>query len=297
MTSFVASLILAAVAAPAQAGGVSLAWKMKAGDTFYARSAMNIEQTITINGRDVDQKQDQASVSRYKVTKVGPDGYTLEQTILQSSVESNIQPGGADDVTKKIRGATFTITLDAKFKVQKVDGIDELVTKLGGDDPKAKAMLSATLNEEVMKKSVQDMFYCGPDDSKAVKVGDTWKRDTKLPMGPIGDMDLTMEYKYAGSKGGKEDVALSGSAKYAPPKKAAGGAALPFTVKDADLKTDKLTGTLTFDSTAGRMTESKLEMEMSGSMTIAVNGREATMDLKQKLVGKTTILDKNPVVD
>ncbi|QEL15753.1 DUF6263 family protein [Limnoglobus roseus] len=294
MTSLVASLVLAIAFAPPQADGVSLKWKMNVGDTFYAQSVVGLEQTVTAAGKDVEQKQDQTAVSRYKVTKADKDGYTLEQTILQSIIETNILPGGAGDLSKKLRGATFTITLDDQLKVKKFEGIDDLIQKLGANDPKVKPLLAATLNEDAMKKSVQDLFYCGPD--KIVKVGDTWKREDTLPLGPLGDMTLAMEYKYAGSKAGTEDIVLSGKATYAAPKKDAGGA-LPFKVVNADLKTEKMAGNLSFDSKAGRLKESTMEMKMSGTLTLAINGMEVAMDLKQKIVGKTTILDKNPVVD
>jgi Family of unknown function (DUF6263) len=192
-----------------------------------------------------------------------------------------------------MKGATFTIEMDEKFKATKVSGMNELVKKLGEDNPLLKQILSGMLNDEMMKKSAEDVFRSGPD--KAVKVGDTWKRDESMPLGPLGEMSMKLEHKLVSSKDGSEEVTFTGEAKYGAPKQAAEG--LPFTVSKADLKTEKFSGTLTFDSKAGRVKQSKVIMNLSGTMTVKVGEIEVDMDMKQKLTTTTTISDKSPVVD
>ena len=293
MTGFVATLALALTIAPGQSDGVLLRWKLKEGDTFYAKSVSNMEQTVTAMGRDIDQKQDQTTVNRFKVLKASDKGYTVEQTILQSITESNIAPGGLGDLDKKMKGATFTIEMDEKFKATKVTGVNDLVKKIGEDNPMLKQILSGMLNDEMMKKAAEDVFRCGPD--KAVKVGDTWKRDETLPLGPLGEMSMKLEHKLVSSKDGTEEISFTGEAKYGAPKQAAEG--LPFTIAKADLKTEKFSGTLTFDSKAGRSKESKIVMNLAGTMSVKVGEIEVDVDLKQKLTTTTTISEKSPVVD
>jgi hypothetical protein len=295
MIGFAATLTLALALAPAQTDGVLLRWKLKEGDTFYSKTATVMEQTVTAMGRDIEQKQDQTTVHRFKVLKASAKGFTVEQTILQSITESNIAPGGLGDLDKKLRGSTFTVELDADLKVTKVTGVAEMVKKLGEDNPLLKQVLEGMLNENLLKKGIEDVFRCGPD--KAVKLNDTWKRDETLPLGPLGEMAMKLDFKLANSKDGTEQVTYSGEAKYGPPKEANGGGALPFTVSKANLKTDKFAGTMTFDSKAGRLKESKVEMNLSGTMTVKVGELEVDMDLKQKLTTSSTITDKNPVVD
>jgi hypothetical protein len=293
MTGFVATLALALVASPGQADGVSLKWTLKAGDTFYAKTTTNLEQTIVAMGNNIDQKQDQTTVHRYKVLAADKDGYKLEQTILQAVTESNLPGVDFADLGKKMKGAVFTITMNDKFKVTKMEGVADLAKKLGDDNPILKQVLAGIMNEEVLKRTVEDVFGSGPD--KPVKVGDTWKQDETFPLGPIGEMAVKMSYKLEKSKDGVEEIAFTGDAKYSPPKEAAEG--LPFTISKADLKTDKFAGTTLFDSKAGRTKETKAEMNMSGSMTVKVGEAEIGMDLKQKLTTKTEVTDKNPVVD
>ncbi|MBL8867288.1 MAG: hypothetical protein JNK93_17155 [Planctomycetia bacterium] len=296
MTGFVATFALALSLSPGQSEGVLLRWKLKEGDTFYAKTVTTMEQTVTAMGRDIEQKQEQTTVHRYKVLKASDKSYTVEQTVLQSITESNLAPGGLGDLDKKMKGATFTVELDANLKVTKIAGVQELVKKLGEDNPLLKQVLSNMLNDNLMKKGIEDVFRCGPD--RAVKVGDSWKRDESIPLGPLGELSMKQEYKLAKSKDAIEEITYGGEAKYGPPKDAAaGGGGLPFTVAKADLKTDKFSGTLLFDSKAGRTKENKVEMNLSGTMSVKVGELEVDMDLKQKLVTKTTLTEKSPVDD
>lgn len=293
MTGFVATLALALVASPGQADGVSLQWKLKDGDTFYTKTTTNLEQTIAVMGNNIDQKQDQTTVHRYKVLKAGAGGYTVEQTVLQALTESNLPNVNFGDIDKKMKGAKLTVTMDDKFKVTKLEGVSDLAKKFGDENPIVKQVLAGVLNEEVLKKGVEDLFRAGPD--APVKVGDGWKRDETIPLGPLGEMAMKMNYKLEKSKDGLAEVSYTGDAKYAPPKESAEG--LPFTISKADLKTDKFSGTTVFDSKAGRTKETKMEMNTSGTMTAKVGEAEFAMDLKQKLVSKTEVTAKNPVVD
>ncbi len=294
MTAFTATFALALSLAPSQADGVLLRWKLKDGDTFYAKTVSTMEQTATAMGRDIEQKQEQTLVHRYKVLKASDMGYTVEQAIVQSITESNIAPGGLGDLDKKLKGATVTVELDANLKVTKVSGVAEMVKKLGEDNPLLKQVLAGMFTDELVKKGIEDVFRCGPD--KAVKVDDTWKREEAIPLGPLGEMTMKFDFRFAKSKEGVEEITYGGEAKYGPPKQAAGGV-LPFTVAKADLKTEKFTGTLLFDSKAGRTKENKIEMTIAGTMTVKVGELELDMDLKQKLATKTTISEKSPVDD
>jgi hypothetical protein len=70
---------------------------------------------------------------------------------------------------------------------------------------------------------VAELFGLAP--AKAVKVGNTWKRDTKMSMGPIGDFKMASEYKYATAAAAGDKVTWTAKATYTAPK--AGGAPKP----------------------------------------------------------------------
>lgn len=293
MPGLFTTIALALTITSGQSNGVLIRWKLKEGETFYAKTESKLEQTITAMGQNIDQKQEQTTVHRYKVLKASEQGYTIEQTILQSITESNVVPGGLGELDKKMKGATFTAELDKEFKVQKVTGVGKLVEKLSEENPMMKQLLAGILNDDIVKRSLEDLFRCGPD--KPIQVDQSWKRDETIPLGPIGEMSMTMEHKLAKSMDGLEEITFTGDAKFSPPKQAAAG--LPFTISKVNLKSDQLKGKMMFDSKIGRAKETTLEMKLAGSMTVKVGELELDMDLSQKMTTKSTLSDKNPVVD
>ena len=65
----------------------------------------------------------------------------------------------------------------------------------------------------------------------------------------------------------------------------------------ADLKAENFTGTHKFDMKTGRLSESKVEMVMAGTMTIAAAGMTVDAKLKQKMTTTGVVTEKNPIVD
>lgn len=293
MTGFVTTLALALTLSSGQADGVTLRWKLKQGDTFYLKQTDKMEQTVGVLGQNQEQNTESTVVSQFKVTKADADGYTLEQTVLDSVTETNVVPGGLGDFDKKYKGTKFTIALDKDFKATKIEGVTAAYDKVVQDNPAIKPVIAAYLHEEVMKKAVQDVFRVGPD--KAVKVGDGWKADEVAPLGPSGELATALAFKLAAAKDGVAEVGYTGTAKFAPPKEASPD--LPFTITKADFKSDKYTGTIKFDTKAGRMTEAESAMNLAGTMTLKIGEMELVADIKSKMTSKTEVLDKNPVVN
>jgi hypothetical protein len=293
MTGFVTTLTVALALSSGQADGVALRWKLKEGDTFYVKQTDTMEQTVGVLGQNQEQKTDSTTVSRFKVTKADAAGYTLEQTILDSVTETNVIPGGLGDFDKKIKGTTFTVTLDKDFKATKIDGVSAAFDKVVQDNPAVKPIVASILHDETVKKAVQDLFRVGPD--KAVKVGDAWKVDEVAPLGASGELATELAFKLATAKDGVAEVAYTGTAKFSPPKEPSPD--VPFTITKADFKSDKFTGTIKFDTKAARMTASESTMTLAGTMTLKVGEMELAADIKSKATSKTEILDKNPVVN
>ena len=282
-------LILLAVAAAAPLPGqpVALQWKLAKGDTFYARSTVGIKQTVSAGGREQDQEQEQVTDHKYKVLEAGPDKLVLEQTVLNSSVKGNLP--GAAEAAGRARGAVLTYTLDGRRKVTKMAGYDEYMDKMAGDDEPARKLITGMLPEAVFKAGVEDLFGFLPADK--VRAGDGWKRDTKLPMGPVGDFKVTAKYTYAGPADGAEKLAVTADMEYAPPAEDEG---LPFRVKGGSLTAEKYEGTILFDPKAGRVKESAVRVAVSGKLTLGIGGNQVEMELKQKITTKAVLSDTPP---
>lgn len=291
MTGLVA-LSVALALSPGQAEPASLTWKLKEGQTFYVRTTNATTQTVSVAGQSQEQKTEHTSVDAYKVAKATADGYVLECTTLQSTTDTNILPDGLGSFDKDMQGAKLTFTLDKTFQVTKVDGVPEVLKKLTAGNPGVKPLTDSFISEGTIKKAVADLFRVGP--GKPATVGDTWKAEETTPLGTSGELVAKMDFKYAGSKDGVDEVTFDGKAKYNPPKKAAADGAK---IVKADLTSDKYTGTIRFDRTAGRLKASEDALTMKGTLTIAIGGMEVDADVTTVATSKAEVFDKSPIVD
>ncbi|HVK19302.1 MAG TPA: DUF6263 family protein [Fimbriiglobus sp.] len=286
MTHLVAGLALTLALAPGDA--VTLRWKLKKGDTFYARSVVAIDQTIGVPGQTMDQEQTQTTVHRYKVLEAGDKGTVLEQTIVRTEVKGNLPM--ADGLTDRMKGLILTYTLDPKGKVTKIEGYDAFVDKLAGDDENLKKFFKAFMSKETLKIGVQDLLGFAPDEP--VKPGDTWKRKYDMSLGPIGRFVMNANCKYAGPSDGLEKVTYTADAKFSPPDDGADGG-LGFTITKGDLKAEKFEGTLLFDLAAGRLKESRTLTRLGGKLTVSINGMEVELEFTQNLKATVTVSASN----
>ncbi|QEL15752.1 DUF6263 family protein [Limnoglobus roseus] len=293
MTGLIAALAVSLALSPGQVDGDLLKWKLKEGETFYVRSTNATDQTISVGGQNQEQKTEHTSVDAYKVTKATADGYTLEITTLQSTTETNIALGGLGSFDKDMVGEKLTVTLDKDFKVKTVKGVDALLKKLTDGTPAAKALTDSVISEGTLKKAVQDLFRSGP--GKPAKVGDEWKADETTPLGTSGELTAKMDFKYAGTKDGVEEVTFTGKAKLSPPKETPADAM--FKTVKSDIKSDKYTGTSRFDSKVGRLKQTEELLTLKGTMTIAAGGMEVEVDVASKATSKVEVFDKSPIID
>jgi hypothetical protein len=285
MTHLVAGLALAFAF---QADATTLRWKLAKGDTFYARTVNELEQTVGVLGQSMEQNQTQTVVHRYKVLDAGDKGTVLEQTIVKAEMKGNLP--GAEGLADRMKGLTLTYTLDGKGKVSKVEGYEAYIDKLAGDDENIKKLLKATMNQETLKMGVQDLFGFVPDEP--VKPGDTWKRKYDMSLGPIGKFGMNATYKYAGPADGAAKITYTADAKFSPPDDGADGG-LPFTITKGNLTAEKFEGTLLFDAKAGRLKESKTDAKMGGKLTASINGMEVEIEFKQNLTVTSTVSESN----
>lgn len=287
---FAALALTLAVAPPA--GGpnaVDLRWKFIAGDTFYQTAVQTMKQSMTVAGNDIEIEQKQRIVTKLVVKSATDKETVLEQTFVQWKMTTKPEmPGAAGGLTDKLLGTTFTLTLDDRHQVTKFEGFDAFLDKAAAGNPAMKAMFKQSLTEDAMKEMAAQSFR-GP--GKPVAPGDMWVQKQKVSLGPLGDMAMTMNFKYVGPAGGKDKTTYTGEVKWEP---AVAGAAGPATVTKADVKAEKLEGTQLFDRSVGRLAEHAMAMKMGGTLTMSVNGQEVEMALKQDTTLKQTLTATEP---
>src|SRR5262245_32202188 len=155
-TWWAAVLALAGAAAPASAKD-DLKWKLKEKDTFYITSTRTTQETLTLMGRAVKREVKIETESRFKVKKVGKEGTVLEQEYTEAKVEQtgDLEPAektGLGDMGERLKGATFTITLNPAGKVTKVEGYEDLIKKLTKDNKDAGKLYRLIYPEETFRR-------------------------------------------------------------------------------------------------------------------------------------------------
>jgi hypothetical protein len=140
------------------------------------------------------------------------------------------------------------------------------------------------------------VFVLGP--AKPVQPGDSWTRTDKVPTGGFGDGTVNQKYTLKSVSGGVAALDMTGDVKF----KAGDGGGIPglppgVKISKFDMKADKFTGSLNFDTAAGRLKDAKQTMNMAGTIAISANGMDLEMTMKMKVTQTTTVTDKNPVKD
>jgi len=187
------------------------------------------------------------------------------------------------------------------MKITKIDGREEFVKKLTDANPQMANLLKEILSEDQLKQMSEPAFAVVKGKGQKVKSGDTWTRDSKLNMGPIGSYNTKYTYTYGGTEKktveGKEanlhKIDMKTELTYAPPEaKTATG--LPFKIESGKLSATKASGTIYFDADKGRVVETKMDVELKGTLNISVSEQKADVELDQKQSTTTLTSEKNP---
>jgi hypothetical protein len=290
---------------------VTLKWKLEKDKTFYQEMTTTTKQTMKVMNSDVNQNQTQTFIFSWTPTAVDKDGnWTIKQKI--EGVKMSIDIGGSkidydstkdqatanplSDFFKQLVGSEFTLTLDKDLKVSKVEGRDGFVKKLSAANPQMEPLLNQILSEKALKEMADPTFAAVPN--KEVKKGDSWTRESKLDMGPIGTYETTNKYTYEGpdEKDKKlEKIKVETTLKYTAPSDTAATNPLPFKIKSADLKSSNATGTIWFDADKGRIDHSETSLKLDGDLNIEIGGQTTKVTLSQEQTTKVSTSDKNPV--
>lgn len=282
------AILALAIAAPGD--NYNIEWKLKEGDVFYNKVSVDMDQEVEFLGQKVEQKVTMKSVQRFKVKSVKDGATVVEMTYLENKIDAPGLPGF--NVGDKLKNVTFTATLDKNWKVTKLEGYDKFLDALADGDEDQKKLMKSLMPETAIRQMPAQVFGIGP--GKPVAIGDTWKRDEKVALGALGNIETKQEFKLTEVKGDIATITEKADLKF---KAGDGDAGLPFKITKADLKVDKYAGTHKFDVKAGRTAESKVDMNMSGTMTISAAGQEIDAKLDIKMTTVSVISEKNPIVD
>jgi hypothetical protein len=282
-------LLVVGLASPA-AAQAPIAWKLKPGDQFYLRNETTTKQTLKALNKDVPQNSKQTIVLGFKVEEKSGENLILKETVE----EVTVKPEKGDPVSdNKLVGATFLLTVSPKWEILKFDGYDKLIDKLAGDDPAVRTALTATLPEEVFKKSVREVMAFLPD--RPVKDGETWERTVEEPLGPLGTLRETRTYKLEGKEdvGGKkvDKITYTTALDFKAGKKVEN---LPYYVVSGRLEAKEGKGTVHFDAATSQLVEIKSDLKLAGKFVLSISDTNVPTEVEQEQSTVVTVLKEKP---
>jgi hypothetical protein len=279
-------------------------WQFEPGRSLVFEQTSEVEQEMTVNGATLTQSQQQ--VFRLRLTPVrdlGNDRWILafqvEGCRMEIKMQGNTFSFDSDKPDpnsplagffKALVGTELRLTYDRAQGIVAVEGREALLRRLADVDATLRPMLGAILTEESMKEMGAQVLPTLP--VQRARVGESWDRKSTLEMGPIGRYLTSTKFTYASSEGGQEYYRVDvQDIRFQPPDPMVKPGALPFQVKESDLK-GKGSGEILFDRNRGRLAASSQKITLEGSLTISIGAAEQKLDLKQ--VQRVTLRPHEP---
>lgn len=290
-------------ATPATDGKVELRWNFQKDQKIYQETASKTTQALKVMGMDVNQNQEQTFFFSWELKDEDKDkNITLLQRIegvkLKIDIAGNpitfdsTNPSSANNALaeffKQLVGTTFTLTLNKDMQVTKVDGRDEFLRKLGQANQTMEPLLKKVLNDEALKQMADPSFGMLP--GKPVGKGDTWARESRLNLGPIGSYKNTFKYTLEKIEGDKAFIKIDSTLTYEPPTETSEG--LPFRIKSAKLASKESGGNAVFDIKNGRLDRQEMKVKLEGELEIEISGTTPKVELKQEQTTTITTSDQ-----
>lgn len=278
--------------------------KLEKDKSFYQKMKTDVTQIIKVQGQDLTQKQDSEFFFKWTPEKHEGDKWTIKEKIegLKMSIDisgnpitydstKTDQPGSAGnpglmDFFKNLVGAEFTVTLNTKtWKVEKVDGKDDFIKKLGAGSTQMDSLLKKIMTDDALKQMADPTFNLIPDGPKAVN--DTWEKKQNLSLGPIGTYEVTYKLTYKGKDAMRKDldrVEVAPTLTYKPPAETTEG--LLFRIKSGTMESKPLDpgqppSVVLYNPATGRIEKATISLKLRGELTVTIGGTDTKVELDQ----------------
>lgn len=284
--------------------------KLEKDKKFYQEMSTQVTQIIKVQGQDLTQKQDSTFYFKWTPVKQDGDKWEVEQEVegLKMTIditgnvisfdstkpEASVTAGNPNltEFFKKLVGAKFTAVLDKGYKVVEVRGKDAFIKDLAGSgSPQMDTLLKNIMTDDAVKQMCDPTFGLIPDAPK--KIGESWKKESTLNLGPIGSYTVTYNFKYVAvggdadkEKKGFDKIEVDTTLVYTAPKPGMEG--LLFRIKEGKLtSTNPTKGVVWYDPKAGRIDSAEIVLKLTGDLTVTIGGTDTKVELNQEQ--KTTI--------
>jgi hypothetical protein len=277
----------------APAGPVELKLKWPVGERVVQNIDMKINMEISMPNQPGSMKQDMNMGQKYALSvlkETAAGGREVELEFLSTRMtmamggktmmdyDSTQKPSNdrKDPLTtafqktfQNIIGSKIQYFLDASNHVERIEGVDALVSRLttgGRGDPTAG--IKSMFNEGYLKQMVGDSRYM---PSKPVQPGDTWPVQLDISMGELGTMEMNYNFTFQSwEQHGKRNCArleFQGTVKTKPDQNSK-PAGMTMNIQDGTSS-----GIAWFDPELGIVIETTINQDIKMTMTMPMNQR------------------------
>jgi len=195
-------------------GPVELKLKFPQGERIVQDMDMKQTSEISIPGQPAPMKQDTTMGMQYGLTvlQATPDGgHEVEMEFLSARMKTTMagrtmldydstkkpatdKPNPLANIYGKIVGSKIRFFLDATNGVERIEGVDEMMSRLqAGATPADLAPLKSMYTKGYFKQLMQANQYM---PAKPVQPGDTWPVQIEIPLGMIGNLVLNYDFTF-----------------------------------------------------------------------------------------------------
>jgi len=280
---------------PLPTGPMELKLKWPPGERVVQDMDMKTTSETTIPGRPAPMQQNMTMGQKYGLTvlQAEPDGgHEVEMEFLSSRMGMAINgskmmeydsdkksPGDTTNpvagIFGKMIGSKIQFFMDASNNVERIEGVDEMMSRLTAAAPPASvAAIKNMMTEGYFKQMMSSSRFMPPN---AVSPGDSWPVQLEFPMAPLGTLVLDYTFTLADwEKHGKRNCArmdFTGTIKTKPGSAGAapGPMGMTMTIKDGST-----TGTAWFDPDLGITIDTTMNQDMTIGIVLPKNPKATT---------------------
>ncbi len=294
MHKALASLICTVVCLGPAVAQTKLEWQLKKGEALVAERVYTQKQAVIVRSKTQSSERQKTLVSTITVKDKTPTGYLLDITFdkaeLRSTGENAVLGSRRDDFSQKLaeqlKGNGFSAIVTGQGRVAKILGYDAFLRKLGDGNTSTEKTLRTLLSEDALRDDLEEVFHALPE--KAVRIGESWKRESLEPLPPFGFVHLTTDYSLKSDKADEVDIGLKFKVSY----RAAPSESELFRVVKGTATAEPATGAILFNANRGRLLHAEKTLTIHGEIVIESMGKLTPMEFRSENIVQVRVYGK-----
>ncbi|MHB1424835.1 MAG: hypothetical protein ACYC3I_16815 [Gemmataceae bacterium] len=261
---------------------------------FFQHLVISRVSRYRILDLDMGQNVQYILVSRFRTKKKSDDGGMVVEQKVEGVRLSNADPAlqeRLNELLQKTKGATFTMTLNARREVTKFEGDREAIEVFTGGNPLGgpSFLLWSFLDRDGWKELAELSFFQPPS---SIRRSQRWDRPMTHTWGPLGNWSGKIHFQSTGKQDGFDRFDYLLDLAYKPPEK---GGALPFAVGKSQFQIQTASGALAYQPSRKRIAAAEERFHVRGQLTVSFLGVESSVQMDEMQVFQLRIVDKNPL--